>query len=142
MSTLVVYFNIKFYSNFSEEELRAAKTATLLLYDKSIDALSNMTQDQVALAFERSNIVDLIYDTRLTAFELAMKVNCFKSTEDAVRIINAGGFYINYRRVTDVDQVIKPGVHILPNNVTLIRTGKKTYHVVRWMELRRAEEVK
>lgn len=43
---------------------------------------------------------------------------------DAVRIISAGGFYINYQRVTKIDEVLTEAAHILPNNVTLIRVGK------------------
>jgi hypothetical protein len=43
---------------------------------------------------------------------------------DAVRIISAGGFYINYQRVSKIDEVLTEAVHILPNNVTLIRVGK------------------
>ncbi|XP_058799379.1 tyrosine--tRNA ligase, mitochondrial isoform X2 [Phymastichus coffea] len=125
-----------------EEGLLAAQNATLLLYDKSIESLSTMTQDQIALAFEGAHIVDLVPNGEMTVFDLAMKANCFKTERDAVRIIKAGGLYINYERVTDLETVIKQRVHILPNNVTLIRTGKRNYHLVRWMTLRRVEELK
>jgi hypothetical protein len=53
--------------------------------------------------------------------------NCYRNTlisGDAVRIISAGGFYINYQRVSKIDEVLTEAVHILPNNVTLIRVGK------------------
>jgi hypothetical protein len=43
---------------------------------------------------------------------------------DAVRIISAGGLYINYQRVTKIDEVLTQATHILPNNITLIRVGK------------------
>jgi tyrosyl-tRNA synthetase len=41
-----------------------------------------------------------------------------------MRIISAGGFYINYQRVTKTDEVLTEAAHILPNSVTLIRVGK------------------
>ncbi|OXU18021.1 hypothetical protein TSAR_004213 [Trichomalopsis sarcophagae] len=123
-----------------DEALQAAKNATLLLYDKSIESLSIMSQEQIAAAFEGANIVDIVPDdSNMTAFDLAMKAKCFKSESDAIRLIKAGAFYINYKRVTDLDEKIKFGNHILPNYITLIRTGKRTYHLVRWLELQRVE---
>ncbi|XP_014210866.1 tyrosine--tRNA ligase, mitochondrial [Copidosoma floridanum] len=124
-----------------EEGLTAAKNASLLLYDKSLESLSEMTQDQVVMALEGAKVVNLILDGEITAFDIAMKANCFKTAQDAHRIIRAGGFYINYERIKDPDLMIEPSVHILRNNVTLLRTGKKTYYIVRWLELQSAESV-
>lgn len=101
-----------------------------------------MSQEQISLAFEGAHIVDLVPESGMSVFDLAMKANCFKTERDAVRIITAGGLYINYERVTDPQTVITRRSHILPNNVTLLRTGKKSYHVVRWLQLRRANEAK
>jgi tyrosyl-tRNA synthetase len=47
-----------------------------------------------------------------------------------VRIISAGGFYINYQRVTKTDEVLTQTAHILPNNVTLIRVGKWIFPII------------
>ena len=49
-----------------------------------------------------------------------------------MRIIEAGGFFINYQRVNNFEEVIVPGIHILPNQITLARVGKKNYHVIKW----------
>lgn len=43
---------------------------------------------------------------------------------DAERIALAGGLYVNYRKVDNLNYVLVPGEHILPNNCTLIRVGK------------------
>ena len=43
---------------------------------------------------------------------------------DADRIVRAGGVYLNKLRVTQPDQLLTLGQHILPNNITLLRTGK------------------
>jgi tyrosyl-tRNA synthetase len=61
----------------------------------------------------------------------------FKSTfvftvGDAMRIISAGGFFLNYRRVLNFDEVLVPGLHILPNKISLARVGKKNYYVIKW----------
>ena len=48
----------------------------------------------------------------------------FTISADVVRIIKAGGFYINYQRVTDPEKVLIREHDVLPNNLTLIRVGK------------------
>ena len=48
------------------------------------------------------------------------------------RIIDAGGFYLNQVRLTNTDQIVMPQVHILPNNLTLVRVGKKNFYIIEW----------
>lgn len=61
-------------------------------------------------------------------------INLFLFVDDALRIISAGGFYINHQRAKNINEAIVPGIHILPTNTTLIRVGKKNYHIVRWIK--------
>lgn len=51
---------------------------------------------------------------------------------DAIRIIQAGGFYINHQKIRKIDEVITESAHILPNLITLIRVGKRNYYIVKW----------
>lgn len=44
--------------------------------------------------------------------------------DDAQRIIDLGGVYVNHGRVSNADTVLLPGLHILANNITLLRIGK------------------
>ncbi|XP_047351075.1 tyrosine--tRNA ligase, mitochondrial [Vespa velutina] len=113
--------------------LKAAKEASMVLYNKSIDTLVKMSADEIANVFEGATVVDILGEQGLTIYELATQVKCFKSDHDARRIISAGGFYVNYAKVTNLNEVVVPGIHILSNNVTLLRVGKKSYHIVRWV---------
>ena len=61
-----------------------------------------------------------------------MKVGCFSTPRDAARIISAGGFYVNHVRRQNPDEILMPGHHILPNDTSLVRVGKKNYYVVEW----------
>ena len=61
-----------------------------------------------------------------------MSIGCFASERDALRIIAAGGFYINHSRVSNPDMVIVHGTHILDNNLTLARVGKKNHYIIEW----------
>lgn len=64
---------------------------------------------------------------------MAMKARLFPTTDDAKRIIAAGGLYINQSRVSTPSHVVVPGVHVLPNNYTLARVGKKNYCLIKWL---------
>lgn len=124
---------MNYYFFVSELGLDSAKMASLVLYDKSIESLVKLTVDDIITVFEGAQVKELPVEPGITAYDLAMKINCFKSENDAKRIIPAGGFYINYNKILNVNEVLTPGIHILPNNLTLVRVGKKTYHVVKWL---------
>ena len=53
----------------------------------------------------------------------------FLITVDAVRVIEAGGVYVNHGRVSNPETVLLPGTHILANNITLIRIGEFNCHI-------------
>lgn len=113
-----------------EAGLIAAKRASAILYDKSIDSLAKMNANELVQILEGANLIELLSEPGINVYELAMKANCFKSDYDARRIIEAGGFYINYQKITNMEEVVVPGIHILNNNISLLRVGKKTYHIV------------
>lgn len=116
-----------------EEGLAAAKRASGILYDRSIESLSRTSANELTQLLEGATVVELFSEPGITVYDLAMKAKCFGKESDARRIISAGGFYINYQTAKNMDEVIVPGIHILSNNVTLLRVGKKTYHIVRWL---------
>lgn len=115
-----------------EEGLLAAKRASTALYDKSMETFVKMNALELADVFEHATVVDVLSEPGLTVYELARKAKCFKTDHDAERIITAGGFYINHQRITNLNEAIVPGIHILSNNISLLRVGKKMYHIVRW----------
>lgn len=48
-------------------------------------------------------------------------------------IISDGGFYINQSRCKNAAEIITPTVHIMPNNHTLLRVGKRQYYIINWL---------
>ena len=46
-----------------------------------------------------------------------------RCTDDAERIIAAGGVYVNGSRMVNGQQLISADKHVLPNNLTLLRIG-------------------
>lgn len=57
----------------------------------------------------------------------------FTFSEDAVRIISAGGFYVNQQKIRNPQEVVNTNVHRLENDVSLLRVGKKNYYIVKWL---------
>ena len=104
-----------------------------MLYDNSIETLSDLKADEVVQIFDGAKVTELMPESGLTVYELAMKIHAFKSDNDALRIIPAGGFHINHEKIINPHQVFVQSLHVLPNNLTLVRVGKKTYHIVRWL---------
>ncbi|XP_024887256.1 tyrosine--tRNA ligase, mitochondrial isoform X1 [Temnothorax curvispinosus] len=115
-----------------EDGLLAAKRASAALYDKSIESFVRLNASELTDVFEGATIVEILSEPGITVYELAKKAKCFKTDHDAERIITAGGFYVNHQKITNLNEVIVPGIHILSNNISLLRVGKKTYHIVRW----------
>ncbi|CAL1542803.1 unnamed protein product [Lymnaea stagnalis] len=115
-----------------EAGIDSALRCTEILFGDAIPALVQMTFQELQQLFRNAPTSEIIYNPELTVFDLCQQIKCFSRVEDAVRIIKAGGLYINQQRVTEPDYVLRDGEHILHNNITLIRVGKKNYYVVRW----------
>ncbi|KAG5889964.1 hypothetical protein JTB14_020252 [Gonioctena quinquepunctata] len=116
-----------------EEGLKKAKQATEALYEGSITALGHMDAQDVSSLFNGATIVEVLPEAGQNILELAMKVGCFPTKQDAIRIISAGGFYINQQKATNPSEVININVHRLENNVSLLRVGKRNYYIVKWL---------
>lgn len=129
----IVYYILLFTTIFLiEDGLLAAKRASAALYDQSIESFTRMNALELADVFEDATIVDILSEPGLTIYDLARKAKCFKTDHDAQRIITAGGFYVNHQRITNLNEIVVPGIHILSNNLSLVRVGKRTYHIIRW----------
>uniref|UniRef100_A0A1B6IT28 Tyrosine--tRNA ligase n=1 Tax=Homalodisca liturata TaxID=320908 RepID=A0A1B6IT28_9HEMI len=115
-----------------EEGLERARITTAAMYDSNIEQLSKLTSQDVVSLFKGATVVDLLLQPGLTVRDLAMAAGCFGTAGIAQTTISAGGFYINHKRVTNYGEMLTQAVHILPNNISLLRVGKKNYFIVRW----------
>ncbi|KAL4709856.1 hypothetical protein ACJJTC_003819 [Scirpophaga incertulas] len=112
--------------------LQQALTATEAIYSKDVKSLIKLTSDQLEDVFNNATIVRLLLSPGITVLDLGMKAKCFPTESDAMRIIQAGGFYINHQRIQKLDEVITQSAHILPNLTSLLRVGKRNYYIVKW----------
>lgn len=113
--------------------LDSARLATDALYGGNPESLVKMTAEEMGVVFKSASSATLMLHPGTSVVKMAMDAGCFLEERDARRIISAGGFYINLSRVNNPDLVLIPGAHILPNNITLLRVGKKNYYLVKWL---------
>ena len=76
--------------------------------------------------------IRLLFTPGMSIIDFTLKIGCFQREKDAQRIISEGGLHINQLRKTNIDELLIAGVHILPNNLTLVRVGKRNYYLVEW----------
>ncbi|KAL7736589.1 hypothetical protein ACLKA6_015228 [Drosophila palustris] len=117
-----------------EHGLKQAERVTNALYKGNVDGLAELSLAEIKQTFQGATIVDILNEPGMSTLQLAMKARCFPTETDAVRIINAGGFYVNQKRVQNIAEVITTGIHILRNGVSLLRVGKRNFYIVRWQQ--------
>ncbi|XP_052768093.1 tyrosine--tRNA ligase, mitochondrial-like [Mya arenaria] len=116
-----------------EEGLIEAQRWTDAFFSPAPEALLHLSGEDMSRLFHSAPTTSLILEHGTTLLDLLMKIRSFDREVDADRVTREGGVYINKVRVTDPSIALTLGEHILPNNITLLRIGKKSYHVVRWI---------
>ncbi|XP_030388458.1 tyrosine--tRNA ligase, mitochondrial [Scaptodrosophila lebanonensis] len=116
-----------------ERGLAQAERVTNALYKGNVDGLAELNYDEIKQTFQGATVVEMLTEPGMSILQLAMKAKCFPTENDAVRIINAGGFYVNQKRVQNIAEVITTGIHVLRNGVSLLRVGKRNFYIVRWL---------
>jgi len=113
--------------------LKSAKRATDILYNENSEALALLTQDELFEVFGQASTINMVLDAGISVLQLVLQAKCFPSERDCRRIAAAGGLRVNYKKVENVDHVLIPGIHILPNKCSVIRVGKRNYYIVRFI---------
>ncbi|CAG9767262.1 unnamed protein product [Ceutorhynchus assimilis] len=115
------------------EGLKKAQKASEALYKGNVEALGNMNISDVVQLFEGATVVEVLPEAGQSVLDLSMKAGCFPTQQDALRIIAAGGFWVNQKRAKNPSEVVNINAHVLKNNISLLRVGKRNYYVVRWL---------
>ncbi|CAH2037720.1 unnamed protein product, partial [Iphiclides podalirius] len=115
-----------------EEGLAKARQATGAIYSKDVKSLISLSSTDLEQVFEGAPVVNLLLSPGITVLKLGMLAKCFPTENDAMRIIEAGGFYINHQRIKNINEVVTESAHILPNLISLLRVGKRNYYIIKW----------
>ncbi|XP_073996669.1 tyrosine--tRNA ligase, mitochondrial isoform X2 [Rhodnius prolixus] len=117
-----------------EEGLADARQTTSAMYDSDLKVLCSLTTSQISSIFKGAPIVEILLRPGINVRQMALAAKCFPTETDAERIINAGGFYVNHNKTRNPEEILVNGVHILPNDISLLRVGKKNYWIVKWLK--------
>ncbi|XP_022130818.2 tyrosine--tRNA ligase, mitochondrial [Pieris rapae] len=116
-----------------EEGLKKARIATEAIHSKNVKSLITLSSTELEQVFEGAPVTQLLLSPGITVLKLGLKAKCFATEADAMRIIQAGGFYINHQKIKNIQEVITESVHILPNQLSLLRVGKRNHYIVKWI---------
>eukprot|EP00118_Oscarella_pearsei_P013048 m.100785 g.100785 ORF g.100785 m.100785 type:complete len:115 (+) comp37097_c0_seq2:1290-1634(+) len=67
----------------------------------------------------------------ITLADIVLDVQAAESKREAKRLIKAGGVYINDVRILNPGESILD-CHVTEEGVTLLRTGKTDYYMIKW----------
>lgn len=115
-----------------EEGLRIAQLSSTILHGSDIAALSSLTDNETRQIFMGTPVKELMLTQGMTFLDVSRKAGCFPSDSDARRIISAGGFSVNYQKLSNPDEIFSVG-HILPSKYSVLRVGKKNFFLVHWI---------
>ncbi|XP_055506152.1 tyrosine--tRNA ligase, mitochondrial [Leucoraja erinacea] len=118
-----------------KEGLESAKRCTSALYHNSVDVLETMSDEELQELFKGASFSENLLEPGTTVLDLCRKANAVPDGPRGYQIIADGGIWINNLRVTKPEQVLVLKQHILTNGLSLLRVGKKNYHIVKWLNM-------
>ncbi|XP_067855852.1 tyrosine--tRNA ligase, mitochondrial [Heptranchias perlo] len=118
-----------------KEGLESAKRCTSALYHSSTDALETMSDEELQELFKEAPFSENLLEPGTTVLDLCRKANAIPDGPRGYQMITDGGIWINHIRVTKPEQVLVLEQHILTNGLSLLRVGKKNYHIVKWLNM-------
>ncbi|MDD5520335.1 MAG: tyrosine--tRNA ligase [Kiritimatiellae bacterium] len=112
-----------------ERGLKVAVRASSVLFGEAMD---DLRAEDLMDIFANVPSVELP-DSKVAGagvIDVAVMSGLCKSKGEARRLVESGGLYVNNRRVDGIQSVIKPA-DIVDNRVVVLRSGKKTYHLLK-----------
>ncbi|XP_068129181.1 tyrosine--tRNA ligase, mitochondrial [Hyperolius riggenbachi] len=118
-----------------KEGLQSAKRCTQALYHSSIDALEAMSDQELQELFQDAPFSEMLHEPGTRVLDTCLRVSAIPEGAQGFDVITKGGVSFNHRKVTNPDEVLVLGQHILRNGLSLIRVGKRNVYIVKWLQL-------
>ncbi|XP_066522922.1 tyrosine--tRNA ligase, mitochondrial [Hoplias malabaricus] len=118
-----------------KEGLECAKRCTKALYHSSIEALEQMDDAELKELFSEAPFQEFFLEPGTSVLEACRRAQAIPEGPRGYRMITDGGVWFNHQRESNPEQVLVPGQHILSNGLSLIRTGKKNFYIIKWLSL-------
>ncbi|XP_029992162.1 tyrosine--tRNA ligase, mitochondrial [Sphaeramia orbicularis] len=118
-----------------KEGLESAKRCTDALYHSSVQALEEMSDEELQELFREAPFHELLLEPGTTVIDACRKINAIPEGPRGYRMVSEGAVHINHRRTDNPEKVLIPKVHILSNGLSLLRVGKKNFYIIKWLSL-------
>ncbi|CAJ1056203.1 tyrosine--tRNA ligase%2C mitochondrial [Xyrichtys novacula] len=118
-----------------KEGLESAKRCTKALYHSSVEALEEMSDEELQELFKEAAFHELLLEPGTTVIDACRKVNAIPEGPKGYRMVSEGAVWINHKQTENPEQVLIPKLHILANGLTLLRVGKRNFCIIKWLSL-------
>ncbi len=115
-----------------QEAAQSAEKAALVLYGEEIKGLSDIDLESIFVDVPSTEKNFSALEDGLKLVELLVETGLTPSKGTARKLIAQGGVYVNNRRETAPDKVIRRE-DCASERIAVLRTGKKNYHLVRFV---------
>ncbi|CAL8260930.1 unnamed protein product [Merluccius merluccius] len=117
------------------EGLESAKRCTTALYHSSVQALEEMSDEELQELFREAPFHELLLEPGSTVLDACRRVQAIPDGPKGYLMVTEGAVWINHSRADRPEQVLIPKVHILTNGLSLLRVGKKNFYIIKWLGL-------
>ncbi|KAG7523073.1 tyrosine-tRNA ligase, mitochondrial [Solea senegalensis] len=118
-----------------KEGLESAKRCTNALYHSSVQALEEMSDDELQELFREAPFHEMLLEPGTTVIDTCRRVNAIPHGARGYQMVVDGAVWINHRRTDNAEQVLIPKLHILSNGLTLLKVGKRNFYIIKWLNL-------
>ncbi|CAL9695111.1 unnamed protein product [Knipowitschia caucasica] len=118
-----------------KDGLESAKRCTEALFHSSVEALENMTDEELRELFREAPFLETLFEPGTTVLDACRRVHAIPEGPRGHRMISEGAVHINHLRADDPDRVLVPKLHILSNGLSLLRVGKRNFYIIKWLSL-------
>ncbi|CAL8320853.1 unnamed protein product [Gadus morhua 'NCC'] len=118
-----------------KEGLESAKRCTNALYNSSVQALEQMSEEELQELFHQAPFHELLLEPGSTVMDVCRRVQAVPDGPKGYRMVTEGAVWINHTRSDKPEQVLIPKVHVLSNGLSLLRVGKKNFYIIKWLGL-------
>ncbi|KAK5867057.1 hypothetical protein PBY51_011576 [Eleginops maclovinus] len=118
-----------------KEGLESAKRCTNALYHSSVQALEEMSDEELQELFREAPFNELLLEPGTTVIDACRSVNAIPEGPRGYQMVLAGAVSINHMCADKPEQVLIPKLHILSNGLSLLKVGKKNFYIIKWLSL-------
>ncbi|XP_074490336.1 tyrosine--tRNA ligase, mitochondrial [Sebastes fasciatus] len=118
-----------------KEGLESAKRCTNALYHSSVQALEEMSDEELQELFREAPFHELLLEPGTTVIDACRRASAIPHGPKGYQMVSDGAVWINHRRADKPEQVLIPKLHILSNGLSLLRVGKRNFYIIKWLSL-------